>query len=90
MILQGKAAQMAEEFENLTELLQKTSPEPLKRELTEDEQTDLFVITAMFEIDLKFSMIMRGILYLYKDVVLTNKTDVLIDELIELAKRLKT
>ena len=90
MILQGKAAQMAEDFEKFVELLQKTSPEPLKRELTEDEQADLFVITTMFEIDNRFSLIMRGILLLYNSAVLTNGIDKLLDELIELTKRLRS
>ena len=89
MILQGKAARVAEEFEKFAEVVQKTNPELLRRELTEDEQADLFRITTMFEIDLRFSLVMRGTLLLYGSAVLSNKTDKLLDGLIELTESIK-
>lgn len=63
MILTGRAAKHAEEFELVDE-------EMIKRgfvfpEIGEDEQIDLFDITMMFERDLQFRNYMRGILVLY-------------------------
>lgn len=69
MILTGKAAKYAEEFEKfdrqVREDFQVDSPQ-----LTEDKQIDLFNIIMMFERDENFQNFMQGCLALYSASVI--------------------